>query len=263
MNFIFKGKSFDYIWAYLYNNLMKHLQKILKGKHTLIFIDFEGTQFTHEIIAGGLYKCKVDDEGKIIEECDDGLLFYSKPRTTIGKIVSQMTSITDAFLKENGLSWEESINKMQEYIGEDLDDTLFVCFGSNDPKMILESCRLSHTENSIIAKSWLNNFFDFLAFSSQYIRDEHNNTYSLVNYLKLYDIEPVGISHNPLNDAKDLKNLYQAFIEKTDIAFCEYKKILAKLKTLPAPIKQIVDDLLNGKSVNPSQLDELIKDYLA
>ena len=30
---------------------MKQLEKILKGKKHLIFVDFEGTQFTHEIIA--------------------------------------------------------------------------------------------------------------------------------------------------------------------------------------------------------------------
>ena len=46
--------------------------------------------------------------------------------------------------------------------------------------MILESCRISHPDNSIIAKSWLNNFFDFSTFISQFIRDEKNNTYFIL-----------------------------------------------------------------------------------
>lgn len=242
---------------------MKQLQRILKNKQTVIFIDFEGTQYTHEIIATGLVKCTIDENGNIQNEDDDGLLIYSKPRTSIGKIVSQMTSLTDSFLKENGITWEDTINRIQEYIGEDLEHTTFICFGTNDPKMILESCRLSHPENSNIAKSWLNNFFDFLAFISQYIKDDNNNTYSLVNFLKLYNIQPTGISHNPLNDAKDLKNLYKAFIEQPDIAFKEYKKTLKRLKSLPQPIKNIIDSLLAGKNVTPDQLDEYIKNYLA
>lgn len=261
MNFNFICKLFDYIWANLYNNVMKQIKKILKGRHTLIFVDFEGTQFTHEVIASGLLKCKIDDNCNIISE-DEGLLFYSMPKASIGKIVSDITSLTDEFLKQNGLSWEDSINKINEYIGEDK-DIIFICFGSNDPKMILESCRISHPDNSIIAKSWLNNFFDFSTFISQFIRDEKNNTYSLINFLKLYNLEPVGVSHNPLNDAKDLKNLYQAFLSKPEIRINEYKKILARFKVLPQPIKPIIEDLLNGKTVSPSKLNKLIKDYLA
>ena len=241
---------------------MKQLKKLLKGKHTLVFIDFEGTQYSHEIIASGLIKCKIDDECNIIEESNDGLLIYTKPRSMIGKIVTKMTSITEEFIKDNGISWGDTITKISEYIGDDIDDTIFVCFGSNDPKMILESCRYSHPENAIIAKQWLNNFLDIMTFMSQYIRDDNNNTYSLVNFLKLYGVDPVGVSHNPLNDAIDLKNLYKAFLENKDVAFNEYKKLLSRIKTVPTPIKKVIEHLLKGDTVTPEYLDKKIRDYL-
>lgn len=240
---------------------MKQLKKFLKGRHTLIFIDFEGTQFTHEIIASGLYKCKIDGNGKIINNVDNGLLIYTKPRSSIGKIVTQMTHLTDEFIQENGISWEETINKINDYIGDDLEDTIFVCFGNNDPKMILESCRYSHPDNQNIAKEWLNNIFDFMAFISQYIRDEKNNTYSLVNFLKLYSIEANGESHNPLNDAIDLKNLYQAFVNNKSILYEEYKHYLSRQKTIPIPIKSLIEEILKGNTVNLESLENSIKNY--
>lgn len=241
---------------------MKQLKKIFKGKQTLIFIDFEGTQFTHEIIATGLYKCKIDSNGNIIKNVDDGLLIYTKPRSSIGKIVTKMTHISEEFIKENGISWEETINKINDYIGQDIDDTVFVCFGSNDPKMILESCRYSHPDNQDIAKKWLNNFFDFMSFISQYIRDEKNNTYSLINFLKLYSLNVNGESHNPLNDAIDLKNLYQAFLDNKNVLYENYKKYLLRLKSIPTPIKTLIEEIIKGKSVNLESLDIAIKNYL-
>ena len=78
MNFNFICKLFDYIWANLYNNVMKQIKKILKGRHTLIFVDFEGTQYTHEVIASGLLKCKIDDNsGFMLKQHTNGMKFVA------------------------------------------------------------------------------------------------------------------------------------------------------------------------------------------
>ena len=47
---------------------MKALQKLTKGKKYGIFLDFEGTQFSHEIIAIGAVKCKLTPNGHIIQQ---------------------------------------------------------------------------------------------------------------------------------------------------------------------------------------------------
>ena len=242
---------------------MKQLKNAIRGKHKLIFIDFEGTQFTHEIIAAGICKLVIDDDLNIIEEDNIGKLIYTKARSSIGKVVTKLTSITEEFLKENGISFYDTINEIEEYVGNDLDDTLFVCFGNNDPKMLIESCRFSHPDNADTAKKWAHNFFDFMTFASQFIRDEKGNTYSLVNFLKLFNLEPHGESHNPLNDALDLKNFFKAFIVNKEVRFNEYQKVLAKFKAVPSPIQKVINNLEQCKEVTPEDFKQYIRDFLA
>ena len=43
---------------------MEAFKKLIKNKRTLVFLDLEGTQFSHEIIAIGAVKCKIDEKGK-------------------------------------------------------------------------------------------------------------------------------------------------------------------------------------------------------
>ena len=45
---------------------MEAFNKLIKNKKTLVFLDLEGTQFSHEIIAIGAVKCKIDENGKEI-----------------------------------------------------------------------------------------------------------------------------------------------------------------------------------------------------
>ena len=45
---------------------MEAFKKLIKNKRTLVFLDLEGTQFSHEIIAIGAVKCKIDENGNII-----------------------------------------------------------------------------------------------------------------------------------------------------------------------------------------------------
>lgn len=241
---------------------MEQLKKALKGRKTLIFIDFEGTQFSHEIIASGLCKCRIDEEGNIIEE-DEGLILYTKARASIGSFITKMTSLTEEFIRENGLTWEETIDRIDDYIGENLEDVVFVCFGSNDPRMVLESCRISHPDNAQQAKKWIPHFFDLMTFLSQYIRDEKGNTYSLLNFLKLYSVDSIGAAHNPLNDAINLKNLYRAAIARPEILFEEYQKLLCRMKLLPSPVRTIVQNLCMGKDVSHEDFLKLVREYLA
>ncbi len=242
---------------------MKALNKQLQGKKNLVFLDFEGTQFSHEIIAIGAVKCKIDENGKIIDEDQNGFLKYVRPKNSIGSIISSLTNLTEEFIKENGIDFETALEDLKDYVGVNLNDVVFIVFGSNDAKMIIESEKYSRPVNYHICSQILNNIFDFLAFISQYIRDDNNNTYSLINYLGLYDKKPYGIPHNPLNDAIDLKNLYIAFLENKNIAKKEYQKILLNSKLSPEPIKRILEKLQNNEIVTRADFEQFIDDYLA
>lgn len=239
------------------------LKKILKKSRTLVFLDLEGTQFSHEIIAIGAIKCKINDDLKIIEENNEKLLIYVKPKEAIGKIIKELTNLTDEFIEKNGYSFDNALIKIKDYVGEDFNNCTFVVFGSNDARMFIESEKHSHPLNRDICHTIVSKIFDYLAFISQFIRDEHNNTYSLVNYLSVFGKNPQGISHNPLNDALDLKSLYTCFLERKDIVKEEYKKLLNKHKIYPEPIKKILNKLDNDCVVTKEDFDNFISDYLA
>ncbi len=241
---------------------MKALQKVLNNRHHVVFLDLEGTQYTHEIIAIGAIKCEIDNEGNIIKEDDKGFLVYVKPTSSIGHIIQNMTNISEAFLKEKGLTLDEALVAFQEYVNMDFNKVMFITFGSNDARMVIESEKRSHPLNDDLCKEIIKQTFDFLAFISRYIRDENNNTYSLVNYLNLFNAEPYGISHNPLHDAIDLKNLYKFFITQKDVVKKEYLKTLNNSKLLPDPIKNLLKTLEENGNIRLEEFISYIDNYL-
>lgn len=240
---------------------MEQITKALKKKKNLCFLDFEGTQFSHEIIAIGAIKVECDEKGKIISEPQEYKRFV-KPVGTIGKIVTNLTSIDLPLIKEQGITLEQMFNEFNEFIGDDFNKFAFITFGSNDDKMILSSINIMDPVNKEVGYSVCKNTVDFLPLISQFVKDKNGNNYSLTNYLGLFNREPHGQSHDPLNDAYDLMNLYVALNEENDIVLNEYKHVLKINSSLPKPVKAILNKLLEGENITPQDLDEEIKDYL-
>ena len=83
---------------------MNAIKKLLKGHRTLVFLDLEGTQFSHEIIAIGAVKVKVDEQGKIEKGAPKTFKCYVKCMGTIGKFITNLTKIDETILKEQGLT---------------------------------------------------------------------------------------------------------------------------------------------------------------
>ena len=50
---------------------MKSINKALNNANQIVFLDFEGTQFSQEIIAIGAYKAILDNKKQVIKY-DDG-----------------------------------------------------------------------------------------------------------------------------------------------------------------------------------------------
>lgn len=239
---------------------MKNFDQILKKRDILIFLDFEGTQFSHEIIAAGFVKVKIDQSGGFIEE-PQYFKRYVKCYGRIGKIVTDMTSIDENLLKDQGIPMENFLSDLDEFIGENYSRCAFITFGSNDMKMMLDSIRYSRPSNEKIGYDICKNAVDFQSFISQYIRDEKGNPYSLVNYIKLFGKEPCGKVHDPLNDAIDLMTLYRCFFEEKDRVVLEYTKVLANLKILPQPIRKVVQQLNRNQTVTPEYFFDEIRKY--
>ena len=150
---------------------------------------------------------------------------YVKPLGAIGRFVSNMSSISEEILRNEGLPLETAFSKFKKFVNQPFEQCAFITFGSNDAKMIIDSITRSEPKNAFVGYNIVNNCVDFLMFISQFCKDSKNNNYSLVNYLKEFNIPPVGESHDPLNDALDLKNLYSAMNKHKDIMLQEYLKI--------------------------------------
>lgn len=239
---------------------MKRLESKLKGIDTLIFLDFEGTQLSHEIIAMGAIKVKIDENLNIIKNDYHPFKIYVKAHSPIGEIVREMTGIDESFLSDQGMTWERAIYKFDNYINSHT--YKIIVFGNNDIYMINETNRYSYPRNINISKEWPRNIFDFATFMGEFIKDDKGNSLSLVNSLKLFSLKPVGMSHDPLNDALDLKNLFFAFINNTELVKQEYIKQLAKNHKMPDPVKEVMKLVLNKQNVTYDIFEQIVDDYL-
>ena len=72
---------------------MKKLLKLVDPYQTLVFLDLEGTQFSHEMIALGAVKVRLH-KNKTIKRFTKSMKVYVKPHEKIGRIVENLTKIT-------------------------------------------------------------------------------------------------------------------------------------------------------------------------
>ena len=107
---------------------MKSLVKILNHRKHILFIDLEGTQFTHEMIAFGAIKVDLDDNGNI-KKVYPGIKEYVKPVGAIGKYVEQLTGINQDLLNKKGISYKEAIEKIKKYCGSSFEKMAFMKIG--------------------------------------------------------------------------------------------------------------------------------------
>ena len=97
---------------------MKEIQKALNQIKKVVFIDFEGSQFSQEIIAIGAIKCTLDNKN-FVKEASKPLKIYIKIDEPIGPFIEQLTGISDEFLNNNGISFKDAMKRLQDYVGKE------------------------------------------------------------------------------------------------------------------------------------------------
>ncbi|MCQ3035266.1 MAG: exonuclease domain-containing protein [Bacilli bacterium] len=240
---------------------MKALEKIITGRKQLAFLDLEGTQFSHEMIAIGCVKVDIRKDGSI-RKIHKGYHSLVIAKNKIGKVVTDLTGITEQDLKANGKPLRVVVQELKKYLGSYFTKTLFVTFGSHDNRILGQSCAYNMDANEEDLRIMIKHNFDLSEFVSQYVRDENNNTYSLDNMLKLFNVEFEGTKHDPLYDALNLAYLYDAVIKNKPILCEQYRNVLKKMRHLPQPLHEALIMLLDGKVVTPKDLDRLISEAL-
>ena len=240
---------------------MKKLNKVLKNKKYICFLDFEGTQFSHEMIAFGATLATLDRKGNI-KTNKRPIKFLVQPKNKVGRFVENLTGITKEQLDKVGIPFSKAMKELKRYCGLSFSKCAFMTFGTHDMRIIGQSSAYNLDSPKEIVSVIQKNYVDFQAVISEFVKDQNNNPYSLANYLKVFNVDFVGTEHDPKDDAYNLMLLYKAFINNKDILLTEYLKVLAKLHHLPDPAKEALSRLANGKDVKADEFKQLVKDYL-
>ena len=95
---------------------MDKINRILKKHHYAVFMDFEGTQFSHEMIAIGAVVCTLNKDGTI-KHYKKPFKTYVKAKNKIGTYVMNLTGITQELLDKKGVLFSTAMKEFKKYCG--------------------------------------------------------------------------------------------------------------------------------------------------
>lgn len=240
---------------------MQNLNKLLKGHKYLIFMDFEGTQFSHEMIAIAAVVATLDRNNKI-KRIKEPFKRYVKAKNKVGNYVCQLTGITDDMLMKEGVIFSRAMKEFKTYCGRAFDRATFVTFGNHDLTILNQSISYTLDYPKDVTHQIQKNFFDFTILLNEFVKDEKGSALSLLKACQLFNVKEYGTHHDPVADAINLANLYDAFIRNKDIVLREYVKVLTNHNSLPMPVKKILKDIYMDKEVNIDKLERYCKEYI-
>ncbi len=241
---------------------MKDLEKIINNRKSLCFLDLEGTQFSHEMIAIGAIKVDIKKDLSV-KKIHQGYYSLVLAKNKIGKVVTELTGITEEQVKKEGKRLRYVIQGLKKYLGRDFNKTLFVTFGNHDLRILAQSLAYNLDAPKEDIHLMIKHNFDFADWISSYVRDENGNTYSLANLLKVFEVEFEGQQHNALADTLNLVYVYQKVLERKDILNQEYRNVLLKQRHLPAPIHEMLQIIIGEeRDLTTKEFDELVKKAL-
>ena len=241
---------------------MKKFERLLKGHKSLVFLDFEGTQFSHEMIAIGAMHVVIDRHG-YIKKHKKPFKIYVKAHNRVGKIVTDLTGITDEMLKQKGVSFFTAMSELKKYCGLSFRKSSFITFGSHDMKILSSSISYSFDFPKETVQCIQQNYIDFSAFISEFMRDDKGNPLSLVKYCDAFGVKESGPAHDPAVDAENLAWLYDATMRNSGLLVEEYKKVLKSFNHFPLPVCNVIKKLANNETVDGKEFEEEIKNYIA
>ncbi len=241
----------------------KKLQQILKGHKVLVFMDYEGTQFSHEMIALGAILVVIDPKTGRIKKKKAPFKTYVKAHNKIGSYVERLTGIKEDLLKEKGVSFNDAMKAFKSYCGLNFKKATFITYGNHDMRILGQSIAYNLTYPKDVTSQIQKNYFDYSVFIGEFIRDDKGNPLSLIHLCELFSVPEAGTAHDPAIDAINLANLYDAFLDKKDLVIDEYRKhIKTHSNHLPTPIHNAIVKLASGEDVSAEEFSEELKKYI-
>ena len=240
---------------------MKKIEKLLKGRKYIAFVDFEGTQFSHEMIAIGAVLCTLD-KNNYIKATKDPFKVYVKSKNKIGKVVTDLTHITEEMLKNEGVSFNDAMLAFKKYLGTKFKKCLFVTYGNHDMRILNQSIAYNFQYPKEVCEQFHKNYADFASFISEFLRDDNGNPLSLVHSCELFNVELMEPAHDPRSDAINLSRLYNAVLRNKEVVADQYRKALLKINHFPDPVRRAITKLSNGETVSSEEFESFIKEYI-
>lgn len=227
---------------------MKILNKAIKNADCLVFMDLEATALSHELIEIGAYRVLLHDDGTP-KKIHPPFKRYVKAKSPIGKIVVDMTGITEETLKRNAIPFEKAMEDFRDYVGNYWKSARFLTFGPHDMVILHSTMAINRDANPEFVRHISGRYLDFQGFLSQYIQDRNGNPLSLSNYLKTFELSFEGQEHDACADAYNLYRLYESLFKRKDVLIKQYEMTLSHNHKLPTPLKEAFRRLNEGEDL--------------
>lgn len=225
---------------------MKEINRLLNNAKTIIFIDFEGSQYSQEIIAIGAIKASLDNKN-FVKKISSTFKCYIKIDEIVGDFITNLTGITNELLENEGLTFPEAIEKFKRYVGKE--PCKFMHYGNFDTHLMHNSALNSGMNDDEFIRYFYENSIDFSKTFTRYVKSEKNTALSLIDALKIFHTNIETNTHDPLTDSINLMHLYNAFLIKQSILKEEYIKVLKRSPALPNPFRKVLKKLESEQKV--------------
>lgn len=192
------------------------LNNLIGERESLVFLDLEATQFSHHAIAIGLLAYKTEKTGFLpldnrIDEFSS--LIKIKKRDRIGTFVKKITGLNEDNLQDNGKDFhavlQEVANVLRPYRNKK-----FLCFGNYDMKILRHSINFDDEFEKTFFRHVMHNSIDlYTEYFSHFLVDKHGQGESIEKIIDFYKIPKPDNLHDPLADAKCLKEIFLRFVQ--------------------------------------------------
>ncbi len=237
------------------------LHKFLDGSDLVVFLDFEGTQFSHKVISIGLVACKKEKDS-LLFDVQNPLRYqrYIQTDDPLGPIVEEMTKINPGLLHEKGIPLHQAILEITKMLRPY--KKKFICYGSLDMKMMHLSIDEKNQTESDFFKNMVKNHFDFHSYLERRITNEKGQSYSIEKLLSLFSLSPEGDFHDSLTDAYNLMKIFSSFVSDEERAVELFLRNYKKNPYTSKIDKEIVSQLLDKGEVNRFDLKKILREKL-
>ena len=247
-----------------YNGHMQILRRELKSPKALVFLDFEATAYTAEMIEFGAAIALLNKNDSYVP-LPGTFKRYVTAKHEIGRVVKKLTGIDEELLQKEGRPFGEVLADFRKYVGRYWEDARFVLFGDYDIRILQKTAELHKDCEISYIRQIQRNHYDFQLFIGRYIQDQNGNPLSLEHDLEVFSLDFKGHEHDAADDARNLMLLLLAVEEHPEILKARYPNVLRNLasKKIGKPVACLIEKLSSGKDVSAKEWQNWLEDYFS